>query len=275
MLVIDAFSFFNELDLLEIRLNELKDVVDYFILVEADQTHSGLDKPLYFNPNEDRFRGFPIIPMVAHMPRTHEELQATISEQDRKWLDTGYQLGDNWIRERYQRNCIYSVLQISGLSPDDIIIIEDADEMVRPEVLANIRETIVDGSNAVEQEFRTCYANWKCTNMPWWGTKILKYKFVTNPSEHRFHTPASKYIYNGGWHFNFWGGAEAIQTKIKSYAHQEFNIPDVLDNVGTQLENRKDVLGRLYEYKVVPLDDTLPKYFMDNLEKFDKYVYKS
>ena len=77
------------------------------------------------------------------------------------------------------------------------------------------------------------------------------------------------------WHCNFWGGAEAIRTKIKSYAHQEFSIPDVLDNVETRLTNHQDVLGRLYQYKVVPLDDTLPKYFMDNLEKFDKYVYKT
>jgi len=32
MKLIDCFPFFNELDLLEIRLNELKDVVDVFVL---------------------------------------------------------------------------------------------------------------------------------------------------------------------------------------------------------------------------------------------------
>jgi len=31
--VYDCFVFYNELDLLEIRLNELNDVVDYFVLV--------------------------------------------------------------------------------------------------------------------------------------------------------------------------------------------------------------------------------------------------
>ena len=51
----DCFSFFNELDLLEIRLNVLKDAVDKFVLVEAGETHSGKPKPLYFKENEARF----------------------------------------------------------------------------------------------------------------------------------------------------------------------------------------------------------------------------
>ena len=41
-----AFSFFNELDLLELRLHELNKVVDYFVLVEATLTHSGWNKPI-------------------------------------------------------------------------------------------------------------------------------------------------------------------------------------------------------------------------------------
>ena len=33
--------FFNELDLLELRLEYLYDSVDYFVIVEGRQTHSG------------------------------------------------------------------------------------------------------------------------------------------------------------------------------------------------------------------------------------------
>lgn len=46
-MIYDCFSFFNELDLLEIRLNVLKDVVDRFVLVEAGETHAGKPKPFY------------------------------------------------------------------------------------------------------------------------------------------------------------------------------------------------------------------------------------
>ena len=58
MKVYDCFTFFNELDLLEIRLNELNDVVDYFVLVEATTTYSGKPKELYFQKNKDRYKKF-------------------------------------------------------------------------------------------------------------------------------------------------------------------------------------------------------------------------
>ena len=58
MKVVDAFPFFNELDLLEIRLNLLDPYVDCFILSEATKTFSGLDKPLYYNENKERFEKF-------------------------------------------------------------------------------------------------------------------------------------------------------------------------------------------------------------------------
>ena len=46
-MIYDCFSFFNELDLLEIRLNTLDKVVDKFILAESTLTHTGNPKPLY------------------------------------------------------------------------------------------------------------------------------------------------------------------------------------------------------------------------------------
>ena len=46
-MIFDCFSFFNELELLEIRLNILNDVVDKFVVVEGTLTHTGKPKPLY------------------------------------------------------------------------------------------------------------------------------------------------------------------------------------------------------------------------------------
>lgn len=275
-MIIDAFPFFNELDLLEIRLNELDPVVDYFVLVEATVTHSGLPKPLYYDEHMCDYRFLPFGNKIIHvvvddMPMTKKEVEEAISPQDRVWMQSGYQVEDNWVRERFQRNAMMRVLK--DFDPEDIVIIEDADEMVRPEIVAKLPEILVDGSNAVEQVLHTYYLNWKCMNMPWWGTKILKNKFVNNPSEHRFHTPASKYIYKGGWHFGFLGGADAIRTKIKAYAHQEFNTENTLDKIDYFLGNQKDALGRLYEYQIVPIDDTYPTYIRKNLEKFEKYIY--
>ena len=58
MKVYDCFTFFNEIDLLEIRLNELNDVVDYFVIVEGTQTFQNKPKPSYYLENKKRFKDF-------------------------------------------------------------------------------------------------------------------------------------------------------------------------------------------------------------------------
>jgi beta-1,4-mannosyl-glycoprotein beta-1,4-N-acetylglucosaminyltransferase len=109
--------------------------------------------------------------------------------------------------------------------------------------------------------------------MPWPGSKIVRYKNITTPSCDRLHTQPLYHIPNGGWHFNFLGGADAIREKIKNYAHQEFAIPEVLDNIETRLRNKQDALGRLYQYDIVSLDEYFPKYLLDNLDKFQHWIW--
>ena len=55
MKIYDCFIFYNELDLLELRLTELSDYVDHFVLVEADQTHQSKPKPFIFEENRERY----------------------------------------------------------------------------------------------------------------------------------------------------------------------------------------------------------------------------
>ena len=44
--LIDAFIFFNEVELLKFRLQYLSDVVDYFIIAESNRTFTGKNKEL-------------------------------------------------------------------------------------------------------------------------------------------------------------------------------------------------------------------------------------
>ena len=53
MKLYDCFCMFNELDIVELRLNELYDVVDHFIIHESTRTHTGKPKPLYFAENKE------------------------------------------------------------------------------------------------------------------------------------------------------------------------------------------------------------------------------
>ena len=90
--IYDCFCFFNELELLEVRFNELWDSVDYFVLVESSQTHQGQEKPLIFWENRHRFEKY-----------WDKVIYVDLTEP----LDTD----DSWIIEGFQRDQI-----LQGLS---------------------------------------------------------------------------------------------------------------------------------------------------------------
>jgi hypothetical protein len=64
----DCILINDELDILDIRLNTLDSVIEKFVIVESDLTHSGKPKPLHFQENWSRFEKFKdkIIHLVYH-----------------------------------------------------------------------------------------------------------------------------------------------------------------------------------------------------------------
>ena len=57
--------FFNELEVLEIRIKELWDVVDYFVVAESNLSHSGKPKEYIFENNIARFE--PYMSKIRHV----------------------------------------------------------------------------------------------------------------------------------------------------------------------------------------------------------------
>ncbi len=113
--VYDCFPFFNELDVLEIRLTELDALVDYFVLVEATHSHTGKPKPLYFADNRNRYNRF-----------AHKIIHVVVED-----LPAGP--SDHWGREIFQRQAI--VRGLGQARPDDRIISSDCDEIPKPDAL--------------------------------------------------------------------------------------------------------------------------------------------
>ena len=118
-MIYDCFTFFNELDLLEIRLNTLDKVVDKFVLVESIYTFQNNNKELFFDNNKSRFLKFKdkIIHIVV------EELPDNLTGD----------YYDSWKIEYYQRNAISIGLKSAKLN--DVIIISDLDEIPKPELI--------------------------------------------------------------------------------------------------------------------------------------------
>jgi hypothetical protein len=53
--IYDCFLFDHELDMLNLRLHEMGDYVDHFVLIESRQSHTGKDKELYIFKNIETY----------------------------------------------------------------------------------------------------------------------------------------------------------------------------------------------------------------------------
>jgi len=271
-MIFDCFIFFNELELLEIRLNELDGVVDKFVLVEAARTFTNKPKPLYFEENKARFSNF-----------LHKIIHIT--------ADNYPEYDTPWTYEIHQRNSIMHGLQ--KCNPDDIIIISDIDEIPSAEAVLNAVKK--NGLKILKQKQYYYFLNRQCIEMPFWyeGSRILKYKdFVKKTPQNIRRSRFGKIIDNGGWHFSFLGGAERVKYKLESFAHHEYGSGKYtdIDHISEKIKKgddlfdrriffglkkffgRRDVLGKKITYKTVPIDDTFPLFVRTNSDKLASLI---
>ena len=278
-MIYDCFTFFNELDLLEIRLNILNDVVDKFVLVEMNKTHTGADKPFIFDENKKRFA--PFFNKIIHIKvDTYPRLET--SDKD--------PYGNKWILENYQRDQIMQGLK--NARDDDIVIISDLDEIPNPDMIKNY-----DGSGicVLEERMMYYYINNICTSAPVWknGTRIGKISDLKNPKQtlppkefyqysHSglptyFRFCSGKFIENAGWHFSYLGGVDAIIKKRQAIVEQQFNNSKNMDPsyISKKIKNGEDILDRKeLTYQAVPLDSSFPEYILENQEKYAHLIFK-
>ncbi len=291
----DCFTFFNELDVLEIRLQELADVVDRFVLVEATHTHQGEPKPLYYGDNMARFREF--IDRIVHV---------VVEFPDERTLATRYPgLSLNWAREHYQRDMIVRGLKDSF--SDDLIIISDVDEI--PSADAVRRALKQNGFRVFEQRLYYYWLNCQCVslnNLPymWLGSVMLRIADLNTPQSVRdLVKPAiwgygprqglvrtgarlwralrgllGKPITNispGGWHFSYLGGVEAIISKLRAFAHAELVTDEILrpEVIQEYVKRGIDLYKRGFQFKFVPIDNSFPRCVVENPDKWRKLIY--
>jgi hypothetical protein len=219
----DCFTFFNELELLQMRLKALDPIADYFVIVEATKTHSGQEKRLVFDDNKKYFSKY------------HDKIIHII-------VDSYPEYENSWTYENHQRNQI--IRGLTHCTDDDLILISDLDEIPNPD---QIPLKVRDGQvMRFLQHMYFYYANiYKKNHMIWEGGSVItnyktirlnllkdqyiKHNIMSFPAHLNEHTSITKirlyrknsYIQNGGWHLSYLGGSARIIYKLKSFSHQE------------------------------------------------------
>jgi beta-1,4-mannosyl-glycoprotein beta-1,4-N-acetylglucosaminyltransferase len=257
-MIIDGFTFFNELDLLEIRLEILDSYVDKFILVEAERTHSNKPKELYYEKNKERYSKFH--DKIIHLVVTEDMFRAYGS------MTTTM---DCMFNENFQRDYIQHAW--NDFSDDDIVMVSDLDEIPNMESIQP--ETITTPVSFSQKVFYN-YVNTTTISGTIWHncTVACKKGSSFSPQRLRDMRDSIPSIPNGGWHFSYMGGPQKVEEKIKGFLHQEFNHEQVTNqrNIEERQKSLQDPLGRP-QFKLELLEnlDILPSYLVDNRKKYN------
>ena len=228
MKVIDAFTFFNELDILELRLRELYDVVDVFVLVESTHTHAGNPKASYYLDNKDRyaFAADKIMHVLVDPPENPRHA---------------------WDRERYQRDVIKHAVQ--EYSATDLVCVSDVDEIIDPHAIRTIK-TLYGGlphDQIMYFHMDFYYYTEEHLNLTeaWikaFMCSVHTAQTVASLSTVRNALRGTVYPEKAGWHFSYFGNAAAIRTKLQEFAHQELNTEETLAKIEGSLKTKTNFI---------------------------------
>tara|TARA_E500000178_G_scaffold234575_1_gene231063 strand:+ start:197 stop:1006 length:810 start_codon:yes stop_codon:yes gene_type:complete len=268
-MIYDCFSYWDEDLLLDLRLNILDKHVDYFVIVEGNKTWQNNPKNLKFDINNfSKFKDKIIYVPVTNMPG-----------------------GVNpYLRENFQRNSIMRGLE--KCKDDDFIIVSDLDEIPNPNQLKKFSKKM---KYAVFKQNHFYYKfNLQSENEPFWfGSRICVKRYLKSPQwlrDLKFKKRPfwrldklrlNNIINEGGWHFCNLKKPEQLLYKYKNLCetNDPINFKEKidekylsLDSINKMITQKKDIIGRNHNYKKVSIDETFPKYLIDNLSNFKEWI---
>ena len=211
MKLVDSFMYFNEKDIAYLRIKELYDVVDYFVINEATKTHQGQEKELSFW-KDNRLQEFKNKIIYSSI-----ELDGRFDVLMPKFFSDA-SIG---AKEHEQRIRLFEQIERLNLNDLDTVMISDCDEIPNKNVFQDmIRYPII----ALNQMFFVHYID-VYTNKNVTGTVACKYEELKHLNTLYFGMGLQflrrdkdfmPRVENGGWHYSYMGGAKSVSQKVVS-----------------------------------------------------------
>jgi hypothetical protein len=280
--------FNKDFETLRIRLDELYEIVDLFVICESNYTFSGIPKALYLSENLDKFSEYT------------DKIKIVI---ERKKHLTNIP----FIREIHQRKAISNYIKLLKISNSDLIIYSDCDEVPKSSTIKHLegrsncnvllemrhftnylnmelgvwaRARVVSGKNyhSIEKMRQDIFLyNLKgrsgikkyVTRIPYYWTTRNFYLWKLPKF---FLPPNIEVIKNSGWHFNNLFPKEEILDKIRASAHTELNTDQANEKAIRNYSSGKDIYFGKQFFKV-EVDDTYPTCVYNNLPAWQAYLF--
>lgn len=277
-MVYDCISFFNEIDILKLRLHILDPIVDRFIIEEATVTFSGEPKELCFEKNKELFQEF--LPKITYIVVDDSPVDTTTH-----------------LRDKFQKNALEKGL--ADATDEDVILLSDVDEIPNPKVLKKlIAEFDPEKIYHLAQRMFYCFLNMEemsgnllsitgefpgVERRMWLGTKVFSKKNIPSSGiiqlrEASVTAANAVRVADGGWHFGYMGSrheddvAKRIGDKVVAAAHQEYNTQDILAEAKYRLMLGEDMFGRDARFARVEMDDTYPEYLLQHKAEYEYLI---
>lgn len=243
MRIFDTSMFNDELDVLQMRFEELESVPNLVhIICEANVDHQDHVKPFHLSENIERF----------------EPWKDRLVVVKAKGLPPKTLNPDPWAREHAQREFVWQGLKEAGAEPDDIVLHGDVDEIPTAVVVRNIRPR---GYLAFDQTFHCFAVDWLHPQR-WRGTVASRVGKIDSFGYMRDCRNFAPPIPNAGRHFSWLGGKEAFLKKLGSFCH-----PEIAERTHQGLQDdlflREGIHVDGCKLSPVEVDDTWPRYIAE------------
>ena len=256
-MIIDTLLFNNEFDMFDIHLAISESYVDKWIVLEANKTLSGLDKPYnlfnklskYKEKYNDRFE---VISLDIPKNNSH-----------RSYYETSMRKGFESTLTKY--------------GSDDIIIHGDLDEIINPEKFKKIIDTMNQHNKPVSCSLEMyVYKFDQKAERGWKGTVVARKCMFETPHDlykgskdivkrkNREHCVSPDETV--GWHWTWMGSDDLIRNKVNSLIeHQGRNAEEIL--VAFKNVDTKSAINHKVDSKII-----IPIYPEIVLKVIKKYI---
>ncbi|EPS44131.1 hypothetical protein H072_1884 [Dactylellina haptotyla CBS 200.50] len=256
--VYDLVLINTEVDWLEVRLGQMYNQVDYFVILEANLTFQDTSKPLFVQENWSRFEKYHS-KMIRH----------TLNME-------GVKFGGTWDREKFSRNAMYDqvVPHLEGqqaVSTGDVILVSDVDEIPRPATLTALRNCVFPKKLALHSDMYYYGFQWRKRGD--WGSPHATYydgNHTVLPADLR--SGADSHLFGAAWHCSYcFSTIDEFVKKLNSFSHTEYNrenykdTQQILEHVryGIDLYNRD---GEKFDRVEDNFD--IPEFLKENKERY-------